>query len=78
MQPVLAFGVVAFGSIFSIVDPVAAVPVYLALTGRDTELARKRAGPIAAKTASTQKQVTAARNAARFRASSVSRPVSAR
>lgn len=38
----LQFGIVAFGSIFSIVDPFAAVPVYLALTGRDGDAGRKR------------------------------------
>jgi multiple antibiotic resistance protein len=33
---------IAFGSIFSIVDPFAALPVYLALTGRDSDAGRKR------------------------------------
>ncbi len=37
----LSFCLATFGSIFSIVDPIAAVPVYLALTGRETESSRR-------------------------------------
>ena len=33
----LAFGLAAFASLFAIVDPFAALPVYLALTARETE-----------------------------------------
>ena len=42
MWPALTFGLAAFGSIFSIVDPIAALPVYLALAGRETEANRRR------------------------------------
>jgi multiple antibiotic resistance protein len=37
----LAFGLTAFASLFAIVDPFAALPVYLALTARETEPRRK-------------------------------------
>lgn len=46
----VGFGLVAFGSIFSIVDPFAALPVYLALTGREDDAARRRAAVRAALT----------------------------
>jgi multiple antibiotic resistance protein len=36
MQGALGFGLTSFTSLFSIVDPFAAVPIYLALTARDT------------------------------------------
>ncbi len=36
------FALVAFGSLFSIVDPFAAVPVFLALTAKEPELERRR------------------------------------
>lgn len=42
MASFVAFGLAAFTSLFAIVDPLAAVPVYLALTSRDTP-ARRRA-----------------------------------
>lgn len=38
----LTFGLATFGSLFSIVDPFAALPVYLALTGRESEASRRR------------------------------------
>lgn len=41
MHATLGFGLTCFTSLFSIVDPFAAVPIYLALTARDT-LARRR------------------------------------
>ena len=44
------FALVAFGSLFSIVDPFAAVPVFLALTAREPELERKRIATRAALT----------------------------
>jgi multiple antibiotic resistance protein len=50
MPPTLTFGIAAFGSIFSIVDPFAALPVYLALTSRETEANRRRAATRAALT----------------------------
>jgi multiple antibiotic resistance protein len=50
MSTALTFGLAAFGSIFSIVDPFAALPVYLALTGRESEATRRR---IAARAALT-------------------------
>ena len=50
MPSTLTFGLAAFGSIFSIVDPFAALPVYLALTGRETEESRKRVATRAALT----------------------------
>lgn len=50
MSTTITFGLAAFGSIFSIVDPFAALPVYLALTGRESEASRKR---IAARAAFT-------------------------
>lgn len=50
MLPALTFGLAAFGSIFSIVDPIAALPVYLALTGRETEASRRRIATRAALT----------------------------
>jgi multiple antibiotic resistance protein len=49
-MPNLSFGLAAFGSIFSIVDPFAALPVFLALTGRETEANRKRTATRAAAT----------------------------
>jgi multiple antibiotic resistance protein len=50
MPSSLTFGLAAFGSIFSIVDPFAALPVYLALTGRETEASRRRIATRAALT----------------------------
>jgi multiple antibiotic resistance protein len=41
MASSLAFGIAAFTSLFAIVDPFAALPVYLALTGRETEPRRR-------------------------------------
>ena len=41
--PCVSYALVSFGSVFSIVDPFAAVPVFLALTG--TSRARSRRGP---------------------------------
>lgn len=38
----LTFGIGAFTSLFAIVDPFAALPVFLALTGRETDPARKQ------------------------------------
>jgi multiple antibiotic resistance protein len=45
------FALVAFGSLFSIVDPFAAVPVFLALTAQVPELERRRIAGRAAFTA---------------------------
>src|SRR4051812_40494941 len=56
MTSTLTFGLAAFTSLFAIVDPFAALPVYLALTGRETE-PRKRA--IAARAATTTVTVLA-------------------
>lgn len=50
MPPYLTFGLASFGAIFSIVDPFAALPVFLALTGSESEQNRKR---IAARAALT-------------------------
>jgi multiple antibiotic resistance protein len=41
MHPALSFGLTSFTSLFSIVDPLAAVPIFLALTSNDT-LSRRR------------------------------------
>jgi multiple antibiotic resistance protein len=45
------FALVAFGSLFSIVDPFAAVPVFLALTAQEPELERRRIAGRASRTA---------------------------
>jgi multiple antibiotic resistance protein len=50
MDPTIAFGLVAFGSVFSIVDPIAALPVYLALTGREDSVAKHQTALRAAMT----------------------------
>lgn len=42
MPPALSFALTAFTSLFAIVDPFAALPVYLALTGQETHLHRRR------------------------------------
>jgi multiple antibiotic resistance protein len=47
---VLTFGLVTLGSLVAIVDPVAAVPVYLALTAHDEPAVRRREGDRAALT----------------------------
>jgi multiple antibiotic resistance protein len=42
MSSLVSYALVSFGSIFSIVDPFAAVPVFLALTGAQTRKAQAR------------------------------------
>jgi multiple antibiotic resistance protein len=42
MSPLASFALLCFGSIFSIVDPVAAVPVFLALAGQQTLASQSR------------------------------------
>jgi len=49
-MPSLSFALVAFGSVFSIVDPFAAVPIFLALTGKHALGDRKRVARQAALT----------------------------
>lgn len=49
-RDVLTFGLVTLGSLVAIVDPVAAVPVYLALTAHDSPSVRRREGDRAALT----------------------------
>ncbi len=44
----LSFGVTAFATVFSIVDPFAAAPIFLAMTPNDTEAARRRQARVAA------------------------------
>ena len=43
----LTFGMAAFGSIFSIVDPFAAAPIFLAITPGDTDADRRRMARVA-------------------------------
>jgi multiple antibiotic resistance protein len=45
-EPV-AYGVTAFATLFSIVDPVAAAPIFLAMTPDDTQAARRRMARVA-------------------------------
>lgn len=42
MQAALTFGLTAFSSLFAIVDPFAALPVYLGLTGHETPARRRQ------------------------------------
>lgn len=42
MPPSLTFGLTAFTSLFAIVDPFAALPVYIALTSRESSAHRRR------------------------------------
>lgn len=49
-MPSFSFALVAFGSVFSIVDPFAAVPIFLALTGKHALGDRKRVARQAALT----------------------------
>ena len=42
LPPVVSFGLTAFTSLFAIVDPFAALPVYLALTSRESAHHRRR------------------------------------
>jgi multiple antibiotic resistance protein len=42
MSSIVSYALVAFGSLFSIVDPFAAVPIFLALTGGQTRSAQAR------------------------------------
>jgi multiple antibiotic resistance protein len=42
MSPLASFCLLCFGSLFSIVDPFAAVPIFLALTGRQSRDAQSR------------------------------------
>ena len=41
MASALGFSLVAFGSLFSIVDPFSVLPIFLALTGREDEAGRR-------------------------------------
>lgn len=41
-HPLLEFGLLAFGSLFAIVNPVAAIPAFLAMTPRDSTAERSR------------------------------------
>ncbi len=42
MSPLASFYLLCFGSLFSIVDPFAAVPIFLALTGRQSRESQRR------------------------------------
>jgi len=46
----IEYALLTFGSLFAIVDPVAALPAYLALTSRETPYQRKRTALIACST----------------------------
>lgn len=48
LPEVVGFGVTAFATLFSIVDPVAAAPIFLAMTPEDTPAARRRMARVAA------------------------------
>ncbi|MEZ4314730.1 MAG: MarC family protein [Polyangiaceae bacterium] len=53
MSAGLAFFTLCFPSLFSIVDPLATIPIFLALTGRDDQASQRRAAIRATVTAAT-------------------------
>lgn len=48
MSPSLSFAVTAFATIFAIVDPFAAAPIFVAITPKDTDESRRRMARLAA------------------------------